>query len=126
MTKAEELSEDVVRTDEIIGVDVVNKGGENLGAIKDIVLDKYEGQVRYVVLSFGGILGMGDKLFALPWKAIHYDESEDSFVLDVDKERLKNAPGFDKDNWPNFSDREWGQTIFNFYGSQPYWDIKNK
>src|SRR5690348_9823020 len=98
MTQATELSPSVVKTKEVIGVSVKNAQNESLGKIEEIILDKLSGNVRYVVLSFGGVLGMGDKLFALPWNAIHYDEDLDSFILNIDKEKLKNAPGFDKNN----------------------------
>lgn len=124
MNKSATLPEDVVKTSEVIGVDVENNDEENLGTIQEIILDKVEGQVRYVVLSFGGIFGLGGKLFALPWKSLHFDEERDCFILDVDKEKLINAPSFDKENWPTFSDRKWGESIHNYYGSRPYWDDK--
>ncbi|TAK73549.1 MAG: PRC-barrel domain containing protein [Gammaproteobacteria bacterium] len=111
-----------VKASEVISVSVQNPAGEDLGEIKEIILDKVGGQVRYLVLSYGGFLGIGDKLFALPWKAIHYDGDKDVFILNVDKERLKNAPGFDKDNWPDMADREWEQTIHEFYKTNPYWN----
>jgi hypothetical protein len=116
-----ELSATVVKTDEVIGVDVKNLQHENLGEIEEIVLDKTKGIVRYVVLSFGGFLGLGDKYFALPWNAIHYDENEECFILNIDKERLKNAPSFDKNNWPDMSDRQFAEKIYTYYGSRADW-----
>jgi len=111
----EKHSNAVVRTKDVIGKSVINSSKEDLGKVDEIVLDKVSGQTRYVVLSFGGFLGLGDKLYAIPWKAISYDPEEDSFTLNADKERLKNAPGFDKDNWPDFADTSWGQKIHDFY-----------
>ncbi len=111
----------VVKASDVVGVDVMNKEGEDLGEIKEIILDKISGEVRYVVLSFGGFLGLGDKLFALPWKAISYDQEEDAFILNVDKERLKNAPGFDADSWPNMANRTWEEGIHDYYDMDPYW-----
>lgn len=108
----------IVRTDEVIGVNVKNAQGENLGKIEEIVLDKLTGEARYVVLSFGGILGMGDKLFALPWNAIHYNDNHDCFMLSIDKEKLKMAPGFDKDHWPDMANTTWSRSIYSFYGLQ--------
>src|SRR3990170_4807846 len=79
----------------LIGDPVRNENDEDLGDIKEIMLDTRTGEVGYAVLSFGGFLGMGDKLFAVPWDALTIDFDEHEFVLDVDKDLLKNAPGFD-------------------------------
>lgn len=106
---------DVVKSENIIDVEVKNTAKEDLGKIEEIVIDKRSGNVCYLVLSFGGILGMGDKLFAIPWNAINYDKKEECFILNADKERLKNAPGFDKNNWPNMADEQWAQSIRNYY-----------
>jgi sporulation protein YlmC with PRC-barrel domain len=105
----------------ISGDPVVNRQGEDLGKIEDLVLDIDSGRVAYAVLSFGGFLGMGDKLFALPWQSLELDADNHRFILDVAKERLENAPGFDKDHWPNMADRKWGATVHQYYGHQPYW-----
>jgi sporulation protein YlmC with PRC-barrel domain len=103
--------------DTLLGEDVVNAADENLGDIKEIMLDMNTGQVAYAVLSFGGFLGMGEKLFAVPWQALHLDTANKRFVLNIDKERLKNAPGFNKDAWPDMSDISWANQIHSFYGT---------
>ena len=90
--------------------------------IEDLVLDAGAGRIAYAVLSFGGFLGMGDKYFAIPWNALHFDLSEKRAVLNVDKKLLENAPGFDKDNWPNMADSVWGAGIYKHYGYTPYWE----
>jgi len=105
--------------DTLIGDGVVNGADENLGDIKEIMLDMETGSVAYAVLSFGGFMGMGDKLFAVPWQALHLDTVNKRFVLDVDKARLQNAPGFDKDDWPDMADAQWSQDIHSFYGTDP-------
>ncbi|MFF7859902.1 MULTISPECIES: PRC-barrel domain-containing protein [unclassified Pseudomonas] len=104
--------------DTLIGNDVYNTQNEDLGDIKEIMLDTASGKVAYAVLSFGGFLGMGEKLFAVPWAALRLDTVNKRFVLDADKDRLKNAPGFDKDNWPNMSDPTWGRGIHDYYGTR--------
>jgi hypothetical protein len=105
--------------DTLLGEDVVNGANENLGDIKEIMLDMQTGQVAYAVLAFGGFLGLGEKLFAVPWQALHLDTANKRFVLDVDKERLKTAPGFDKDAWPDMSDAQWSGLVHTFYGTDP-------
>ena len=120
MTQATEISPGLVKTREVVGISVKNTQKESLGKIEEIILDKLSGNVRYVVLSFGGVLGMGDKLFALPWNAIHYDDDLECFLLNVDKEKLKNAPGFNKNDWPDMADQAWGRSIHDYYGTRPY------
>lgn len=95
----------VSRASKIIGTKVKNPKGENLGDIKDLVIDPENGQVVYGVVSFGGVLGMGDKLFAIPWDAISWNRDNKYYVLDLDKETLKKAPGFDKKHWPDTSNK---------------------
>jgi sporulation protein YlmC with PRC-barrel domain len=103
--------------DTLIGDDVYNHEDEELGDIKEIMLDMRTGQIAYAVLSFGGVLGMGDKLFAVPWERLTLDTVNKRFLLNVDKELLKNAPGFDKNNWPDMGSDAWNQQMEAFYGS---------
>jgi hypothetical protein len=105
--------------DTLIGDSVVNAAEDDLGDIKEIMLDMNTGQVAYAVLAFGGFLGMGEKLFAVPWQALHLDTVNKRFVLNVDKERLKNAPGFNPDAWPDMGDISWANQIHSFYGTDP-------
>jgi PRC-barrel domain len=106
----------------VIGSKVVNAQNEDLGKIEDLVLDAGAGRIAYAVLSFGGFLGMGEKFFAIPWNAIHFNLAENRAVLNVDKKLLENAPCFDKDNWPNLADPTWGNKIYKHYGYTPYWE----
>ena len=106
----------------VIGSKVVNVQNEDLGEIEDLVVDAGAGRIAYAVLSFGGFLGVGDKYFAIPWNAFHFNLSEKQAVLNVDKKLLENAPGFDKDNWPNMADSIWGNSIYKHYGYTPYWE----
>jgi sporulation protein YlmC with PRC-barrel domain len=107
----------------ILGNKVVNTEGEQLGSLKELVIDLEDGRIAYAVLSFGGFLGLGDKLFAIPWESLTLDTEEHTFILDVDKEVLKNAPGFDKDHWPDNAQYEagWLLDIYEYYGYSPYW-----
>ena len=106
----------------LIGDSVVNASAEKLGKIEAIMLDVTTGRVAYAVLSFGGFLGMGAKLFAIPWSALTLDAGEQRFILNVPKEKLENAPGFDKDHWPSMADSTWATEIHAYYDVRPYWD----
>src|SRR5436190_10590460 len=99
----------------LAGDRVRNSAGEDLGKIEEIMIDVPTGRVAYAVLSFGGFLGMGQKLFALPWDALQLDEDGHQFILNVDKATLENAPGFDSDNWPDMADPNWGSQIHSHY-----------
>lgn len=103
----------------LVGNDVYNQEGDDLGDIKEIMLDMSNGKVGYAVLSFGSFLGMGEKLFAVPWDALTLDTEQKRFVLNVEKDRLKDAPGFDKDKWPNMADPAWVNDIHAYYGTKP-------
>jgi sporulation protein YlmC with PRC-barrel domain len=103
--------------DTLVGDDVYNHQDEKLGDIKEIMLDINSGRVAYAVLSFGGVLTVGEKLFAVPWDALKLDTVNKRFLLDVEKDSLKNAPGFDKDDWPDMADQTWINEINSYYGS---------
>jgi PRC-barrel domain protein len=106
----------------LIGDSVVNESGDDLGKIEAIMLDVTSGRIAYAVLSFGGFLGMGDKLFAIPWSALTLDTDQKCFILSVDKERLEKAPGFDKDHWPSMADATWATELHSYYSTTPYWE----
>ena len=113
----------VLQATTILGNKVLNRSGEQLGSLKDLVIDLEDGRIAYAVLSFGGILRMGDKLFAIPWEALIPNPKDRTFLLDVRKEVLSKAPGFDKDHWPDDAQYEagWLLDIYEYYGYSPYW-----
>jgi sporulation protein YlmC with PRC-barrel domain len=113
---------EVMAASDFEGEDVVNRQGETLGDIEEIMIDVRSGRIAYAVLSCGGFLGIGDKLFAIPWSALTLDTDNKQFVLDVDRDRLKNAPGFDKDHWPSMADQSWATQVHSYYGTRPYWE----
>jgi hypothetical protein len=111
---------------EILGLKVVNAAREDLGEIEDLVFDSRNSQVVYAILSFGGFLGLGDKHFAIPWAALDFYLADGFAILNMDKERLKKAPGFAKDTWPDMTSDAWGEEIHSFYGHRPYWELDGK
>jgi sporulation protein YlmC with PRC-barrel domain len=114
---------DFLSAESLMDDKVINREGEDLGKFEDLMIDLAEGKIAYAALSFGGFLGMGDKFFAIPWKALSLRVHEHAFVLDIPKEVLENAVGFDKDNWPATS-RESLSSIYSYYGYQPYWQTE--
>lgn len=116
------FSSSPVKASSIIGTDVVNPKGDNLGDIKEVVIDPSSGRVAYAVVAFGGFLGMGEKLFAIPFSSFKYDAARNDYVLDIDKSRLEAAPGFDSDHWPSMSDEKWNRDVYKYYGRSPYWE----
>lgn len=105
------------------GDEVINTQGDKLGKISDIMLDVPSGRVAYAVMASGGFLGIGDKLFAVPWNALTLDPVRECFVLDADKSRFEHAPGFDKDHWPSSADFDGlGREIHSYWGTPAYWE----
>jgi hypothetical protein len=96
---------------------VRNAANENIGHVDELVVDVKAGKVKYAALSFGGFAGFGNKLFAIPLTAftLKHGSDETFFVLDIDAEKLKAAPGFDKDHWPDTADPKWAEEIDKFY-----------
>ena len=106
----------------LIGDSVHNAEGEKLGTLKDFMLDVSSGRVAYAVLDYGGFMGMGNKLFAIPFGAFRFDEDSHTLIVSIDKDVLENAEGFDEDNWPDTTDPDWGRRMHDYYGQTPYWN----
>lgn len=116
------MSLPMLSTSSVTGTDVKNLDGENIGSITDIMLDTGSGTIAYAVLSFGGFMGLGDKLFAIPWAAFSINTEDETFILNIDKASLEKAEGFDQDDWPDMRDVEWNRRTYSQYGYEPYWD----
>lgn len=106
--------------EKIIGSKVINVKGETLGKIEDLVVDIDTGRIVYAVLDSGGFLGIGSKLFPVPWESLAALPSEGIFFLNQSKEQMEKAPAFDKKNLPNMQDMHWGEGIFKHYGVPGY------
>ncbi len=108
---------DVISSDDVEGTDVYNPGGDKLGSIDDLMIDKVSGHVRYAVMEFGGFLGMGTDRYPIPWKLLKYDTTKDGYVVPLDKDRLSKAPKYSRDKAPNYTP-EYGTQVDEYYG--PY------
>ncbi|MPZ52296.1 MAG: PRC-barrel domain containing protein [Acidimicrobiia bacterium] len=104
------------------GDKIVGPEGHDLGTLKDLMIDTTHSEVAYAVMSRGGVAGLGEKLFAVPWALLTVDGDNKQLVLNVDPEVLDNSPGFDSDNWPQFNDAEWGRSVYDHFGVDPYWN----
>jgi sporulation protein YlmC with PRC-barrel domain len=122
MSTSQAFSSSPVKASSVIGTNVVNAKDESLGDIKELVIDPRTRRVAYAVVAFGGFLGMGEKLFAIPFGAFTYNASKNEYLLDVPKARLKEAPGFDSDHWPAMTDEKWNRDLHSYYDRAPYWE----
>ena len=106
----------VLKGSDLIGLKVEGTDGKKLGTIKDLVIDPINGDVDYAVLDYGGFLGVNDKYFAVPWEALKISADRKKALLDVTKKDLKQAPGFDKTQWPDLTSRDQAIVVYEFYG----------
>jgi sporulation protein YlmC with PRC-barrel domain len=104
----------------LTGDTVRNKESEELGTVQELMIDLEQGRVAYVVMAAGGLLGIGEKYFAVPWSLLDIDTDNHDVVVDLDKETIQNAPGFDKDNWPDPNDVGWLNEVYVYYDLEPY------
>jgi sporulation protein YlmC with PRC-barrel domain len=109
-----------------MGMNVTNPNNDDVGKIKELVLDPRRSRVSYFVMQSGGFLGMGDKSFAIPWTALTIDskEKKDKLILNVTKERLEKAPEFVAKDWDRMSDPVWLGDVYKYYGVRPYWETE--
>ena len=110
----------ILSASSVLATKVTNSSGEELGKIEELMIDHDAGRVAYAVLSFGGFLGFGNKLFAVPWSSLRFSAEEQAFVFNITREKLEKAPGFDKDNWPDAANPDWDTHVY--YGVKPYWE----
>ena len=119
---ATEETHSLIASDKVEGTAVYNRGGEKLGSIYTLMIDKTSGKVAYAVMSFGGFLGIGDRYHPLPWEVLTYDTRQGGYVVDLDRSMLEGAPTYGTSETPNWSDRRWGQQVHDYYGARPYWE----
>ena len=110
----------LIAADKLAGTSVFNTGGEKLGTVDHIMLDKLSGQAIYAVMSFGGFLGIGQRYHPLPWSTLKYDTRAGGYIVDLDKKMLQAAPYFER-----IDDFRWtadySRMVDRYYGAPPYW-----
>ena len=118
LTRPDSHSRRVYSVGVLADTPVRNPAAEDLGTVEEIMIDLQSGRVAYAVISFGGFLGIGDKLFAVPWHVLTFNTADHEFIFDVDRDTLERTPGFDKENWPDMADPDWSAHLNSHYGSQ--------
>jgi sporulation protein YlmC with PRC-barrel domain len=113
---------DLISSEKVEGTAVMNKNGEKIGSIESVMIEKRSGKVAYAVMSFGGFLGIGDQHHPVPWSSLAYDTNVGGYVIDADRGRLEAAPAYKGSDMPDWSDRQWGQRVHQYYGVRPYWE----
>jgi len=116
----------VMDSSKVVGCKIENPKGESLGKVESLMVDLSDGRILYAVLSFGGFLGMGDKLFPVPLSSFSFRTDKEGrlerCILNVDKDTLKNAPGYERDKLPDSADRTFASKVYTHYGVTPYWE----
>ena len=121
MTDTTKLTDgSLIAAEKVNGTDVYNLEGEKLCEVEDIMLDKISGQVAYAVLSFGGFLGMGEKQYPLPWSVLKYDTHKGGYVINMDKDLLKDAPSIDRDTDFTWT-ADYGRGVDRYCGTTSMW-----
>ncbi len=108
---------------EIAGLRVLNRQGEDIGNVEEVVIDQVDGRAIYFVLSFGGFLGLGAKLYAVPWGRLRFDESRAAYVIDLAREQIENAPHFLRKDLAPLFDAEWNRRLVEYFDALPVWDL---
>ncbi|HET7410080.1 MAG TPA: PRC-barrel domain-containing protein [Paracoccaceae bacterium] len=112
---------ELIGSDKVEGTHVFNRQGQHLGQIEKVMIDKHAGKVAYAVMSFGGILGMGEEHYPLPWEVLDYDTGVDGYVIELDKAKLEGAPSFVRGSEPAWQDPLYNREIYGHYGlAYPY------
>jgi sporulation protein YlmC with PRC-barrel domain len=108
---------DLISADRVEGTKVYSTSGENIGQVKDVILHKVSGEVACAVLSFGGFLGMGQRLHPIPWSILKYDTDKDGYIIPLDKDQLKAAPNYSEDELYS-GQMPWKDNVFGYYSSR--------
>ena len=111
---------DVIASNDVEGTSVYNPTGNKLGSIDHLMIDKRSGQVRYAVLEFGGLLGMGTDRYPIPWSMLKYDSDHEGYVVPLDKAKLEAAPKYADDTAPDY-DADYGRKVYGYYGMPSTW-----
>jgi len=120
MTDRLNATHDLVASDQVEGTAVYSPSGEKLGTVKYFMVDKITGAVAYVVMSFGGFMGMGNSYHPLPWKSLHYYRDRGAYIVALTREQLEAAPAYTENATPDWSGTTYGAQVDTYYGGLPH------
>jgi sporulation protein YlmC with PRC-barrel domain len=112
---SEPIDVDIISSAKVEGTHVYDDAGENLGSVDHLMLDKRTGQVRYAVIEFGGLFGVGADRYPIPWAKLRYDPTKGGYVALLDKASLAGAPKYSMDRVPTYM-ADFGRSVDGFYG----------
>ncbi|MDR3527823.1 MAG: PRC-barrel domain-containing protein [Rhizomicrobium sp.] len=114
-------SGNLIGSDKVEGTPVYRPNQDRVGTIERVMIDKLTGKVGYAVMSFGGILGIGDDYYPIPWSLLTYNTALGGYEVNITEDQLKGAPKLRTlDAW-SYHDREKESELLDYYGSHPYW-----
>ena len=111
----------LISAGKVQGTNVYNTGGDSLGEVYDVMIDKMSGKVAYAIMSFGGFLGIGERYHPLPWNTLKYDTRQGGYVVGLTRQQLEGAPTYARTETPAWGDRAYEKSIHDYYGTAPYW-----
>jgi len=111
----------LIASDRVEGTDVRRLNGDSIGRIERLMIDKQSGNVAYAILSFGGLLGFGEKHLPIPWAALKYDVSLNAYTVALNDEDLAKAPSYAADKEFDWGDRSEEIKVHNYYKAPAYW-----
>ncbi|MDO9709971.1 PRC-barrel domain-containing protein [Paracraurococcus lichenis] len=111
----------LIAAGKVAGTPVFGQDGGQLGTIEDVMLDKRSGRVAYAVMSFGGFLGFGERFHPLPWSVLRYDTARGGYAVDLDPDRLRDAPAYTAAEMPDWSGGDWGRRVDDYWGARSIW-----
>lgn len=112
--------ENLIAADAVTGTNVYNPSGDKLGQVDDVMIDKLSGRAVYAIMSFGGILGLGEKYHPLPWSTLKYDTNKGGYVVNLSKENLTNAPSYDRAEKFDWTP-DYGRRVDEYYKTPTFW-----
>ena len=111
----------LIASDKVEGTPVYRSNGDKVGTIERLMIDKLSGKVAYAVMSFGGFMGIGEDYYPLPWSLLTYNPRLDGYEVNISEQQLTGAPKFSKHEAWDWSSRERGKTLHDYYNVPPYW-----
>ena len=113
----------LIAAKQVQGTSVFGATLDKIGAIEDVMIDKASGRIAYAILSFGGFLGIGDRYFPVPWEKLTYNTELGGYVTDIGRDVLEGAPSYSDRAAGPWHDDAWGQDVYSYYGTHPFWDL---